>query len=190
MSGWDDATLDLGQMNVSNHLAYLLDCGLVGREDDGGCWEGRIEVVANHASPVLRTPQETVQPNREDLRYWATGLSAKYLEGALERALRPPPAVPVPGEPAQPTFDEPAPPVVHVSSPSASSIRPHAVLDPFRVYAQGEDLRKELTALEPSHLRNIIQAHGLVDEEALDLGQMSRASLVDLIVSGVRKRGK
>jgi hypothetical protein len=159
--------------------------------DDGERWEGWIEFVPNDAGPELRTAQETVQPNREDLRYWATGLTATYVEGALERALRPPPAVPVPGEPAQPTFHEPAPSVVHVSSPSASSTRPHAVLDPFRVYAQGEDLlRQELTALDRSHLRNIIRAHGLVDEEELDLRQMSRASLVDLIVAAVRKRVK
>jgi hypothetical protein len=63
------------------------------------------------------------------------------------------------------------------------------VLDPFHVYAQGEELlRQELAALDPSHLGNVIRAHGLIGEEDLDLGQMSRAGLVDLIVAAVRKR--
>jgi hypothetical protein len=35
----------------------------------------------------MRTPRETEQPNREDLAYWATGLTQVYLEGALTRAL-------------------------------------------------------------------------------------------------------
>jgi hypothetical protein len=160
-----------------------------GRRIEDGRWEGWIEFVPADNRPVLRTSRETVQPDREALLYWATGLGVAFLEGALKRALEPPPAVPVPSGPVSSTYDEPAPPVVHVSSPAAPSVRPHAVLDPFHVYARGEDLlRKELTALDPSHLRNIIRAHGLIGEEELDLGQMSRAGLVDLIAAAVRKR--
>jgi hypothetical protein len=159
------------------------------RIDDDGRWEGWIEFVPADGTPVLRTSQETVQPDRDALLYWATGLGAAFLEGALERALEPPPAVPVPTGPARSTYDEPAPPAVHVSSPAAPPVRPRGVLDPFHVYTQGEDLlRQELTALDPSHLRNIIRDHGLIGEEELDLGQMSRAGLVDLIVAAVRKR--
>jgi hypothetical protein len=159
------------------------------RIDDQGRWEGWIEFVPADASPVLRTAQETVQHDREALLYWATGLGAAFLEGALERALEPPPAVPVPTGPVRPTYDEPAPPAVHVSSPAVPPVRPHALLDPFHVYAQGEDLlRQELTALDPSHLRDIIRAHSLVGEEELDFGQMSRVGLADLIVAAVRKR--
>jgi hypothetical protein len=33
-----------------------------------------------------RTGQETSQPDRKALEYWATGLEAVYLEGALARA--------------------------------------------------------------------------------------------------------
>ena len=36
--------------------------------------------------PVLRTDQETSQPNRSALEYWADGLEPIYLEGALARA--------------------------------------------------------------------------------------------------------
>ena len=36
---------------------------------------------------TLRSFRETTQPNLTDLRYWATGLTPVYLEGALERIL-------------------------------------------------------------------------------------------------------
>ena len=36
--------------------------------------------------PRLRTGQETSQPNRDALAYWASGLEDVYLEGALARA--------------------------------------------------------------------------------------------------------
>jgi hypothetical protein len=161
-----------------------------GRPVEGGDrWEGWIEFVPGDDSPVLRTGEETIQPHREALLYWATGLSVTYLEGALERALEPPPAVPVPTGAAMSVFGEPAPPVVHVPSTAQPSVRPHGVLDPFHVHAQGEDLlRRELTALAPPHLLNIIREHRLVHEEDLDLEQMSREGLVDVIVAAVRKR--
>jgi hypothetical protein len=36
--------------------------------------------------PMLRTDQETSQPNREAVEYWAGGIEPVYLEGALARA--------------------------------------------------------------------------------------------------------
>jgi hypothetical protein len=162
-------------------------CGRV--MEDGRRWEGWIEFVPEDSGAVLRTSQETVQPNRDDLRYWATGLTDTYLEGALERALEPPPVVPVPAVPARSAFEGPAPPTVHVPATPAAPDVPRAVLDPFRVYAQGEEvLRQELTALAPAHLRTIIRFYGLVDESTLDIEKMSRAGLSELIVAAVRKR--
>jgi hypothetical protein len=35
---------------------------------------------------TLTTDQETSQPNRAAVEYWATGLEAVYFEGAFERA--------------------------------------------------------------------------------------------------------
>ena len=58
-----------------------------GRERSDGTWEGWLEFAPDDASPVLRTRRETSQPNLTDLRYWATGLTPVYLEGALARAL-------------------------------------------------------------------------------------------------------
>ncbi|MGH7474931.1 MAG: hypothetical protein ACRELD_01440 [Longimicrobiales bacterium] len=83
---------------------------ICGREAEDGLWEGWIEFDPEDGGPVLRTQRETEQPNREDLEYWAGGLTAAYLEGALQRALDPhtpdlrPRQVDV-----RPTYDRPAP---------------------------------------------------------------------------------
>jgi hypothetical protein len=60
----------------------------VGVEVPGGTWHGWIEFVPLAGGDPLRSPRETTQPNRVNAVYWATGLTAVYLEGALVRALR------------------------------------------------------------------------------------------------------
>lgn len=53
-----------------------------------GTWSGWIEFVpANGSGGVLSTEQETSQPDRKAVEYWAGGLERVYLEGALQRAL-------------------------------------------------------------------------------------------------------
>ena len=53
-----------------------------------GTWSGWLEFDPGDPSrPVLRTGQETSQPNRTAIEYWATGLEPVYFEGAFERAL-------------------------------------------------------------------------------------------------------
>jgi hypothetical protein len=60
-----------------------------GEERPGGMWEGWLEFHLIDASkPVLRTGQETSQPNRTAIDYWASGLEPIYLEGAFARAQR------------------------------------------------------------------------------------------------------
>ena len=54
-----------------------------------GTWSGWIEFVpadGARASTPLRTGQETSQPDRKAVEYWAGGLEPVYLEGALTRA--------------------------------------------------------------------------------------------------------
>jgi len=72
-----------------------------------GLWDGWIEFIPLDAGSPVRSPRETIQPNRVDAAYWATGLTTVFLEGALDRALNPlvlsTPAT------AQPAFDAPAP---------------------------------------------------------------------------------
>jgi len=79
------------------------------QERTDGTWEGWLEFAPDDTSPVLRTKRETTQPNLTDLRYWATGLTPVYLEGALVRALEVPPRARSTAVPETPAYDSPAP---------------------------------------------------------------------------------
>jgi hypothetical protein len=119
---------------------------VVGAVTPLGQWEGWLEFTPAAGGASLTTDRETTQPNRADLAYWASGLSRVYLQGALNRALSldaPPVARVAPVEPA----------AAYVGTP---------VLDPFAVYAQGENiLRRQLHAVSLDQLRTIVRAYGL-----------------------------
>lgn len=58
-----------------------------GESRKDGTWRGWIEFhPVTGVAPVLRTDQETSQPDKNALAYWASGLEPVYLEGAFERA--------------------------------------------------------------------------------------------------------
>ena len=58
-----------------------------GEERDDGTWVGWIEFrPVSGDAPALRTGQETSQPNRSALAYWASGLEPVYIDGAFSRA--------------------------------------------------------------------------------------------------------
>ena len=58
-----------------------------GEERSDGTWIGWLEFEPEESDlPTLVTDQETSQPNRTAVEYWATGLEAVYFEGAFERA--------------------------------------------------------------------------------------------------------
>lgn len=86
------------------------------RQRDDGLWDGWIEFVppGEEKREPIRTGRETEQPRRDNVAYWASGLTAVYLQGALRRALDitrrsgPPRLTPRVVE-ATPYFDEPAP---------------------------------------------------------------------------------
>jgi hypothetical protein len=64
---------------------YIVRC--YGEERIDGTWTGWLEFEpTDPAKPTLRTGQETSQPNRSTVEYWATGLEPVYFEGAFERA--------------------------------------------------------------------------------------------------------
>lgn len=70
---------------AANGSAYTVRS--YGEERSDGTWTGWLEfdpVDENKAS--LRTDQETSQPNRTTIEYWATGLEPVYFEGAFARA--------------------------------------------------------------------------------------------------------
>jgi hypothetical protein len=161
-----------------------------GRKAATNIWEGWIEFDPGPGAPVLRTPRESTQPNRSVLEYWATGLTEAYLEGALERAMAPePPDLRPHSLDVTPTYTGPAPSLPDQAT-AATRVKPtHAVLDPFEVYAQGEDLlREELGALDEGHLRNILRAHDLIGDQEMDLLALRRPALVDMIIAAVRRR--
>jgi hypothetical protein len=54
-----------------------------------GGWEGWLEFVPADG-PIVVTQRETTQSKLADVAYWAEGLEAIYLEGALHRALETP----------------------------------------------------------------------------------------------------
>jgi hypothetical protein len=151
-----------------------------GSEMPDGLWQGWIEFLPIGDGEAVRSGRETTQPKHEDLAYWATGLTAVYLEGALIRALKPAVMPPEPVIPP-PVFDTPAgedlpPTPMH-----------EAVLNPFSVYRKGESLlRRQLAALSEWHLVNIIEAYKLSDVSVDELNRMPAAGLIELIVSNVR----
>jgi hypothetical protein len=154
-----------------------------GREAENRLWEGWLEFLPDDGSAVLHSRRETLQPNREAVLYWATGLTPVYLEGALARTLTP--HRPVRPEPAAtaPAYPGPAP----EPRRAVAAVTPTAVLDPFSVYLKGEDLlRQELSALNAWHLRNIVRAYGLEGEA--DPEALTQAELAERIVQGVKSR--
>ncbi len=69
-------------------------------------WIGWIEFLSD--SGAVRTGRETTQPNRDDLMYWAEGLTHAYLEGAMTRALgAKPPQLGARRVAAEPAFESP-----------------------------------------------------------------------------------
>ncbi len=174
-----------GTVTGSDERVYVARA--CGRERKDGLWEGWLEFAPVDGSTVLRTSRETTQPNRADLLYWATGLTLSYLDGALLRILRPTPSSQTrTTRESQPAYREPA----TAGDPATEPARavPRAVLDPFAVYASGDDiLRGQLNALSEDQLRAIIAAFGLASgTEAVDA--LSRPTLIGLIVSAVKRR--
>jgi hypothetical protein len=148
-------------------------CGGIAKD---GLWEGWIEFVSDQRA--IRTARETEQPNRDDLMYWAQGLTDTYLEGALARATTERQVIP--REPRLSTrFDSPR----RTTAPRGFRVR--AVLDPFATFAQGEHLlRGQLEALSHDNLVAIVEDYALPVQGISD---MRSPALVDAIVASVEK---
>ena len=69
----------------ADHTIYIVRS--YGEERADGTWIGWLEFdPEDPTKPSLRTEQETSQPNRTAVEYWATGLEPIYFEGAFDRA--------------------------------------------------------------------------------------------------------
>lgn len=167
---------------VSDRYGRVYTAKACGRERDDRLWEGWIEFEDTETGEIFRSYRETTQPNLTDLRYWATGLSPVYLDGALDRIL---PRAPgrQPSPPSPPVFDGPA----ERSDVERSAPR-DAILNPFSVYEKSPDLlAQELTALRGWHLRQIIREYDLSRETDEPLEALSEPELGSLIVERVRE---
>jgi hypothetical protein len=69
-----------------NGISYIARTYATERAD--GTWAAWLEFTPVGSPRItLRTDQESTQPNRAAVEYWASGLEPVYLEGALARAL-------------------------------------------------------------------------------------------------------
>jgi hypothetical protein len=110
-------------------------------------------------------------------------LTLVYLEGALQRTLKPLVVTPH-AAPPPPIFDGPARPVLSAARDETAV----GVLDPFSIYEKGEAmLRKQLAALSAWHIVNILVAYELVDEDAATLSRTPTASLIEKVIAGVQR---
>jgi len=155
----------------------------LGQKADDGLWEGWLEFQLAGDESVLITRRETEQPNRDDLMYWAQGLTDVYLEGALQRILRPAPAIPAPDVPvyvdSHPTQ----------GSPLRATMAMRVVLDPYQVFSEGEDiLRNQLYALSRGHVQHIVEAYGFAQDDPDFTRIASTDAMVDRIVESVRAK--
>jgi len=155
---------------------------VVGRLADDRMWEGWFEFipVGGTAADAVISTVESRQPEREHLAYWASGLSAVYAEGALQRARRP---VTVRTRIVEvPVSDAPRPRAV-TTAPGV--VGPEPVLDPFAVGAKSLDiLARELGAIGRARMLNIVAAYDL-NPRGHDLQGFSDAQLVSFIVAAV-----
>jgi hypothetical protein len=153
----------------------------VGRQGDDGMWEGWLEFESIDAPrKIFVTSVESRQPEKIHLVYWATGLEAIYLEGALARARNPTVVRVRVAERAE--SDRPAPRIVKVP---ADPFMPSAVLDPFEIGRKNLNvLDQELRALDRPRLLNIISAYHL-NPGGEDLAWMSDPQLARFIVVAV-----
>ena len=129
-----------------------------------GHWEGWLEFVPVESGPSpVRTERETTQPDRNAVDYWAGGITATYLEGALARAM-------------------------HTRAPHVPDRHPRrtAILDPYAVYLEGGEvlLGAQLSALDDVHLRGIVVAYEMAPSDVA--ARASSSELTDTILAAVR----
>ncbi len=139
---------------------------------DDGLWEGWIEFTPSGGGERARTGRETEQPNLADLQYWAQGLSAVYLEGALTRATERTAAAP------EPEFE------LRVGAGNRV-VNARPAINPFLVYAEGEEfLRAQLHGLSREELATIVTWYHL--PITVDLETTTPSAIVEDIARTLR----
>jgi hypothetical protein len=150
-----------------------------------GLWEAWIEFHPRIGGEPVRTPRETEQLSRGDLRFWAAGITREHLRAALMLAL---------------ADDESARETISLRQDRAGRIDEQTVLDsdlvrsagaalnPFAVYNRSGEyvLRQELRGLDAGELAEIIGAYNIEDMDVLDLARTYEDALAERIVAGVQ----
>lgn len=77
---------------VTDAAGTTFKVSLYGRSRPGDTWQGFLVFERLTDGKRFPTGVETTQPSAEAILYWATGLTGTYFDGALTRALAPPPA--------------------------------------------------------------------------------------------------
>lgn len=153
-----------------------------------GLWAAWIEFQPRIGGEPLRTPRETEQLSRGDLRFWAAGITRTHLADALEEALQchawdPPRAA---GE-----FRAPAGPGTRAPARESAALRGDAaLLDPVASYRRGGEyvLRQELRSLDAAQLADIIRNFDIAEMDVVDLARTYEDALAERIVAGVQQR--
>lgn len=72
-----------------SHGGVTYHVSVFGVERKDGTWSGWLQFHDAKSGETTKTGQETSQPNRKALEYWASGIEDVYLQGALRRVERP-----------------------------------------------------------------------------------------------------
>ena len=92
LSGIAASIATFGLLGVVNNVYSNWDSvtggqgSIVGTPATMNVWIGWLEFRPTGRGKTLKTGEETSQPNKDAVAYWASGLEPVYLEGALDRA--------------------------------------------------------------------------------------------------------
>ena len=151
-----------------------------------GLWEAWIEFQPRVGGEPVRTPRETEQLSRGDLRFWAAGITRDQLKDALARALSPRETLRSDSTNRMTGADASADEqTVLETTQFRNNVQ---ALDPFAVYRRSGEytLRQELRALDAQQLADIIREDQIEDMDVLDLARTYEDALAERIVAGVQ----
>ncbi|MGI9089496.1 MAG: hypothetical protein ACR2GG_00165 [Gemmatimonadaceae bacterium] len=167
-----------------------------GQRVSEGLWEAWIEFYPRDGGEPIRTRRETEQLTRGDLRFWAAGITRRYLSEALVRALAPERSA-IPRGISVPMLESAlanARAGMHsdermVLETNLVHISP-APLDPVEIYRRAGEyrLRQELRALDAKQLRDVIVAYDVPEIDMHDLVRTFEDALAERIVAAVQQR--
>ncbi len=159
-----------------------------GQSTHGGLWEGWVQFMPADGGDPVKTRRQTEQLSRGDLRYWTAGLTRDRLLSLLFSALTEHKSATPWRNPGPLVFDD-IDPAERIVFDSATLSRNTYRVDPFLLYAQGEQtLRQQLRLLDATQLREIVSHHHLAEMNNLGSARTFEESLVDRIVAAVQQR--